>query len=105
MIYTSVTMQAEQSYEALTIPLSAMTDKSNDTVFVMDADGIIHLREVKAGADDQKYIEIYEGLEEGDSVIVGNLEGLEDGMRWSYLEARIAVGGEAHRRRIYRLSW
>jgi len=81
MIYTGVTMQAEQSYEALTIPLSAMTDKSNDTVFVMDANGIIHLREVKAGADDQKYIEIYEGLEEGDIVIVGNLEGLEDGMR------------------------
>ena len=81
MLYTGVTMRTEHAYEALTVPLTAMIDKSHDTVFVLDADGIIHLRKVKAGADDEKYIEIYDGLVEGDTVIVGNLEGLEDGMR------------------------
>lgn len=80
MIYTNVTIRAEKSYDALTIPLSAMIDKSNDKVFVMDENGVIHLRNVQAGSDDQQYIEIYDGLVEGDMVIVGNLEGLEDGM-------------------------
>jgi hypothetical protein len=32
-------------------------------------------------SDDKKYIEIYDGLVEGDTVIVGNLDGLEDGMK------------------------
>jgi len=81
MLYTGVTMRTGQSYEALTVPLAAMIDKAHDTVFVLDAEGIIHLRTVKAGADDKKYIEIYDGLVEGDTVIVGNLEGLEDGMK------------------------
>ena len=81
MLYTGVTMRIGQAYEALTVPLTAMIDKSNDKVFVMDADGIIHLRTVKTGADDQKYIEIHEGLAEGDVVLVGNLDGLEDGMK------------------------
>ena len=81
MLYTGVTMRTGQSYEALTVPLEAMIDKAHDKVFVLDAEGIIHLRTVKAGADDKKYIEIYDGLVEGDTVIVGNLEGLEDGMK------------------------
>ena len=81
MLYTGVTMRTGQSYEALTVPLAAMIDKAHDKVFVLDAEGIIHLRTVKAGADDKKYIEIYDGLMEGDTVIVGNLDGLEDGMK------------------------
>lgn len=81
MLYTGVTMRTGQSYEALTVPLAAMIDKAHDKVFVLDAEGIIHLRTVKAGADDKKYIEIYDGLVEGDTVIVGNLDGLEDGMK------------------------
>ena len=81
MLYTGVTMRTGQSYETLTVPLAAMIAKAHDTVFVLDAEGIIHLRTVKAGADDKKYIEIYDGLVEGDTVIVGNLDGLEDGMK------------------------
>ncbi|WP_029542296.1 hypothetical protein [Selenomonas sp. AB3002] len=32
-------------------------------------------------ADDNKYIEIYSGLEPGELVVVGSFEGLEDGMK------------------------
>jgi hypothetical protein len=55
----------------------------------VDGDGIIHLRSVVTGADDDKYIEIREGLAEGDIVLVGNFEGLEDGMK-----AEIVLEGE-----------
>ncbi|MBR3456948.1 MAG: efflux RND transporter periplasmic adaptor subunit [Selenomonadaceae bacterium] len=81
MIYTGVTMRAGIRYQVLTVPLSAMADQSHDKVFVVDGEGIIHSRSVVAGADDDKYIEIYEGLDEGEIVVVGSFEGLEDGMK------------------------
>lgn len=81
MTYRGVKMLAGNSYKCLTVPLGAMFDKAHDKVYVVDEDGIIHLRNVKAGADDDKYVEIFEGLFEGDIVVVGNFEGLSDGMR------------------------
>ncbi len=90
MIYTGVSMRAGSAYEVLTVPLSAMADKANDKVFVVDGDGIIHERTVAAGAHDGKYIEIYEGLSEGEIVVVGNLDGLEEGMH-----AEVEMEGEA----------
>ena len=81
MIYNDVTMRAGHSYEALMIPLQAMIDQSNDEVFVVDEDGMIHRRTVAPGASDGKYIEIHDGLIEGEAVVVGNLDGLEDGMK------------------------
>ena len=36
---------------------------------------------VKTGVLDDKYIEILSGLAEGEVVITGNLDGLEDGMK------------------------
>lgn len=81
MVYTGITMRAGTPYKALTVPLTAMVDKGHDTVFVVDEEGILRSRTVKAGADDSKYIEIYEGLQPGDLVVVGSFEGLEEGMR------------------------
>ncbi|SDZ97605.1 efflux RND transporter periplasmic adaptor subunit [Selenomonas ruminantium] len=89
LTYTGVIMQAVNPYKCLTVPLSAMYDNARNAVFVVDGDGIIHLRSVVTGADDDKYIEIREGLSEGDIVLVGNFEGLEDGMK-----AEIVLEGE-----------
>ena len=50
-------------------------------VYVVDENGIIHLREVKTGTDDNKQIEVLEGLEPGDIVITGSFDGLTDGMK------------------------
>ena len=81
MVYTGITMSMGSTYKALTVPLAAMADKDHDTVYVVDSEGIIHQRKVTAGADDNKYIEIYSGLEPGELVVVGSFEGLEDGMK------------------------
>ena len=80
MTYRGVEMKTGSSYKCLTVPLGAMFDKARDKVYVVE-DGMIHLRNVKAGADDDKYVEILEGLSEGDVVVVGNFEGLSDGTR------------------------
>lgn len=81
MVYTDITMRAGTPYEALTVPLAAMADKGHDMVYVVDDEGRLHVRQVKAGADDNKYIEIYDGLEPGELVVVGSFEGLEEGMK------------------------
>ena len=81
MTYNGVTMRMGMSYEALAVPLSAMVDKSHDKVFVVDENNIVHERTVKTGVLDDKYIEILSGLAEGEVVITGNLDGLEDGMK------------------------
>lgn len=81
MTYNGVTMRMGMSYEALAVPLSAMVDKSRDKVFVVDENNIVHERTVKTGVLDDKYIEILSGLAEGEVVITGNLDGLEDGMK------------------------
>ncbi len=80
MTYRGVEMRTGSSYKCLTVPLGAMFDKARDKVYVVE-DGTIHIRNVKAGTDDDKYVEILEGLSEGDVVVVGNFEGLSDGMR------------------------
>ena len=80
MTYRGVEMRTGSSYKCLTVPLGAMFDKARDKVYVVE-DGTIHIRNVKAGTDDDKYVEILEGLSEGDVVVVGNFEGLSEGMR------------------------
>lgn len=81
MVYTGITIRIGKPYEALTVPLAAMMDKAYNQVFVVDGEGILHSRRVATGAYDDTYIEVYDGLSEGETVVVGNMDGLEDGMR------------------------
>ncbi len=81
MTYTGVRMVTGQAYTCLTVPLSAMVDGNYDKVYVVDGDGILRLRQVRTGTDDDSYIEIYEGLQEGEVVVTGNMAGLHEGMK------------------------
>ena len=84
MTYTGVTMVTGNTHHCLTVPLNAMADTAHTTVYVVDAEGLIHIRDVRCGADDGDYIEILEGLSDGDIVVVGGFEGLMDGTRVEY---------------------
>ena len=81
MTYTEVTMQTGRAYRCLTVPLAAMIDNSNSKVYVVDGEGIIHLRDVVTGTDDNEQIEILSGLEPGEVVVVESFEGLTDGTK------------------------
>ena len=74
-------MVTGQAYTCLTVPLSAMVDNKYDKVYVVDGESILRLRQVRTGTDDDSYIEIYEGLQEGEVVVTGNMEGLHEGMK------------------------
>ena len=91
MTYTGVRMVTGQSYTCLTVPLSAMVDGNYDKVYVLDDEGRLRLRQVRTGTDDDSYIEIYEGLQEVEVVVTGNMEGLHEGMK-----AEISLEGGGH---------
>ncbi len=81
MTYTGVTLETEAAHLCLTVPKQALLDSKMDAVFVVDADGILHRRNVVAGAKDEKSVEIISGLSEGEVVAMGRLDGLSDGQR------------------------
>ncbi len=70
------------------VPLSALgtrtiDGKKYDVVFVLK-DGVAHLRKVKLGLVGKQYVEVKEGVEAGDTVLVGPftvLKNLKDGER------------------------
>ncbi|WP_027407093.1 efflux RND transporter periplasmic adaptor subunit [Anaerovibrio sp. RM50] len=81
MTYTGVTMHTYNKYRCLTVSLDAIVDKSNNKVYVVDEEGIIHSRAVVCGCDDGEYIEILSGLSEGDTVVTGNVGNLTEGTK------------------------
>jgi HlyD family secretion protein len=87
----TVDIQTETTYDVMTLPIQAVTARSDTTgkvendektgetvvneefieiVFLYD-NGKAKLQEVKTGIQDNTYIEIIEGLNEGDEVITG----------------------------------
>lgn len=79
--YGDVSLQARQAYEALTVPLAAMIDSSNNSLYVVKSDNTLEKRDVKTGSNDGTYIEVLEGLSAGDVVVTSGAEGLKSGMR------------------------
>jgi len=79
--YHDIYIQTPEKRMVLTAPLSAMADQNHDAVYVYNSAGQVEYRSVRAGSDDGRYIEIIEGLQEGDIVITSGAEGLETGVR------------------------
>lgn len=88
--YGRVTLQSRSGHEGLAVPMTAMTDNSHNRVYVADGD-TIEERKVKTGTNDGSYIEILDGLSEGEVVVTSGAEGLKDGMRAT---VKVQGGGE-----------
>ncbi len=93
MTYTKVVMEFGIIDNVLTVPLSAMVDIDYNKVFVVDEDGVIHLRKVVTDAKDDAYAEIVSGLSAGETVVTGNFEGLKDGMKVRVIEQEESIDG------------
>ena len=79
--YGGVSLQSRTGHDGLAVPLAAMADNSNNRVYVAKGDDTIEERKVKTGTNDGSYIEILEGLTEGEIVVTSGTEGLRSGMR------------------------
>ena len=78
--YDSVNIEADAGRRALAVPLDALIDSHENEVFVVTAENKLERRQIKAGADDDAYVEILSGLAEGEIVVVSGKEGLEEGL-------------------------
>jgi membrane fusion protein (multidrug efflux system) len=67
---------------AIVVPLEALVPEGEDFhVFVVDAEGVAHQREVKVGGKTSTTAEIIEGLKAGERVVTLGAYGLQDGAK------------------------
>ena len=84
-MFASVQLETDTHENALVIPRSALVlDSIGDTVFVRDGASAAR-REVSLGFREESFVEVLEGLEEGEELIVLGQDGLADGTPISLL--------------------
>jgi len=67
--------------DALVVPLFALVDKGGERIIFVEKDGIAYSRTVSIGVIEGDRVQITEGLEAGDHVIVSGQTEVEEGMR------------------------
>jgi len=99
-MFARVYLETDTRENALVIPKAALSLESiGDTVYVA-VDGVAARREVKLGFREGDFVEIAEGLAQGDPVVVVGHDGLSDGTPIEILagdgaEPRAAITAEA----------
>lgn len=78
--YNDVRIYATEPKKALTIPKSALMEQKDNFVYIQNSQGVLELKEVTTGIEDEKFIEIVAGLSEGDIVITSGKEGISPNM-------------------------
>jgi RND family efflux transporter MFP subunit len=80
-MYADVTVEVQNSLNALTVPVTAVhrTNAGAAAVLVVDSSGRVQPRAVQTGVEDPTRVEIISGVNEGDQVIVGNLDAYQAG--------------------------
>jgi len=66
---------------ALVVPLFALVDKGGERIVFVEKDGVAYARTVSIGVIEEDRIQIREGLEAGDRVIVSGQREVEEGMQ------------------------
>jgi RND family efflux transporter MFP subunit len=69
-MYTSVRLVTGDAKNALSVPVQALTGSDGKEVLVLDKDHVIEQRQVKIGIQTADRVEILEGLQEGEMVLV-----------------------------------
>jgi multidrug efflux system membrane fusion protein len=79
-MYANAQLQLATAMHVLTIPVEALVLKgTQQTVYVLDGNNRVHIRNVDVGLRGSKLAEIKSGLHEGDRAIVGGQEKYLDG--------------------------
>jgi RND family efflux transporter MFP subunit len=79
--YYQVIVQRDQPESMLSVPQAAVMGEQEQSVYVVAPDNRLELRIVKTGRRDATYVEVREGLREGDLVVVSGKVGLAAGMK------------------------
>src|ERR1700733_15192673 len=81
-MYAQVTLGTAEAREANSVPPGAVDGTGdNQKLFVVDRNGVVHVRKVLTGIQSPQYIQILSGATAGDVVITGSHSGLHDGQK------------------------
>jgi RND family efflux transporter MFP subunit len=81
-MYAETTLVLHQKENAVTVPIEAVRrNGSTGTAFVVNASGVIEQRSLTLGVDSGPRIEVLSGINDGEQVIVGNLNAFQPGQR------------------------
>ena len=80
-MYATVRLVLEQSKNALTVPLQAVTLGQKPTVVVLNGDDRLEQREVTLGLQTPNKVEIRSGLADNELVLIGNRAGIQFGQK------------------------
>ena len=79
-VYPRAVLRPNFVRKCLAVPRSVIINRESNEVAVMSAAGTLERRSVVTGASDGTYIEIIQGLSEGDVVITSDTDGIKDGV-------------------------
>lgn len=82
-MYASATLTLQQKKNVLALPVQAVSQDDQPTVWIVDAAGMIEERPVQLGLRTEDRVEIAGGLKEGDRVIFGRRGAFAIGMKVS----------------------
>ncbi|MCZ2258965.1 efflux RND transporter periplasmic adaptor subunit [Sporosarcina sp. G11-34] len=78
--HVSLEINVGGNEKSLVVPHMALLDEGDSTAVFVLVDGFLERREVQTGAMNDEYIEITEGVELGELVVIAPDEGMHDGM-------------------------
>jgi RND family efflux transporter MFP subunit len=71
-MYAALDLKVRQVSNALAVPVGAIGESKNPTVYVINGDSVIESRPVKLGLETPDKYEVVSGLKEGELVMIGN---------------------------------
>jgi RND family efflux transporter MFP subunit len=81
-MYAQVQLNLADFPNAVAVPVGAIGGVGGaGKVYVADASGIVHVRNVRIGIQSPQFVQTLSGLEPGDAVILGSHSGLQEGER------------------------
>lgn len=82
--FTNVVLNLGENTRALMIPTQALIPKERDKSVIVSRKGIARMVPVKTGVRKASAIEITEGLEPGDTIVISGIMFVRDGMKISF---------------------
>ena len=79
-MYAQVQLNLADAPKAIAVPVAAADGTGNGSkVYVVDSAGLVHVRTVSTGIQNPQFVQVVSGIQPGESVILGNHSGLQDG--------------------------
>jgi macrolide-specific efflux system membrane fusion protein len=75
---TTVSIFLERKIQVLTLPNNAIQREEGQKFVYVTRSGLIEKQPVKVGWKDKRFTEIVEGLGEGEEVVIGDVDQIED---------------------------